>query len=383
VDGESVKVLFFIGSLSSGGAERVTVRLANYLVHKGHQVSLVTMQDTDCDFYTPDIGVERLSLNLAGENRGLAKLTANWRRLRALRRTIRAEKPDIVVGMIYAATILCVLAALGLPVNVIGSERNYPGSKSIGRSWRLLRYLLYRFADGHVAQTREGADWIISRVSARNVTVIPNGVAWPLPVHTPRVDPWSFVSPERRLILAVGSKPEQKGFDLLLDAYTLIAPVYPDLDLVILGLASDQRGKNGACAQLQAQADEAGLAERVYFPGLVGNVGEWYERADLLVLSSRYEGFPNVLLEAMASGCACVAFDCDTGPRDLIIDGVNGILLEPLNVAELAQAISRVASSSAIQQRLGSRAKRVRSDFSEEKVFSQWCNYLKIRSSRK
>lgn len=341
------------------------------------------MQDTDRDFYTPDTGVKRLSLKLDGDNRGLAKLTANWRRLCALRRTIRSEQPDIVVGMIYAATVLCILASLGLPVSVIGSERNYPGSKSVGRSWCLLRFLFYRFADGHVAQTKEGADWIIRHTSARNVIVIPNGVSWPLPLHLPRIVPKSFVPPERRLILAVGSKPEQKGFDLLVEAYTHIACIHPDLDLAIVGLGSDQHGKNEARAQLQSQAEEAGLAARIYFPGRVGNVGDWYKRANLFVLSSRYEGFPNVLLEAMASGCACVAFDCDTGPRDLIIDGENGILLEPLNVAELAQAMSRVASSSAIQKRLGSRAKSVRSDFSEEKVFSQWCKYLKIRAANK
>lgn len=371
-----MKVLFFIGSIVSGGAERVTVRLANYLAAKGYQVTLVTLRDCNDDFYIANDGVKRIGLDLAGHNRGFKKVIAGWSRVCSLRRIIRSEEPDVVVGMIYTATILCILAGFGLPVRVVGSERNYPGMQRIGWCWALLRYFLYRFADAHVAQSREGADWIINHYSARNVTVIPNAVVWPIPACLPKIDPLSFVGPERNLILAVGSKPHQKGFDLLLRAYARIAYLYPDWDLAIVGISPTDNHKSNILSQLQAQMVSKGISDRVFFPGRVGNIADWYERADLFVLSSRYEGFPNVLLEAMAAGCACVAFDCDTGPRDVIVDGVNGILVSAENVDDLYQALLKMISSRTLIEQYGKRSKRVRTDYNEDKIFTQWINLI-------
>ncbi|SER75310.1 Glycosyltransferase involved in cell wall bisynthesis [Vreelandella subterranea] len=371
-----MNVLFFIGSLTGGGAERVTVGLANYLVRNGHRASLVTMHDSDRDFYIPNNAVNRVCLDLASENRGLAKFIANWKRLRALRHVIRAEQPEVVVGMTPTATILCILACFGIGTRVVGSERNYPGRKPIGTSWSLLRRLFYRFADAHVAQTREGADWIIRHAAARNVAVIPNAVAWPIPNYHPLVDSTSFVSSERRIVLAVGSKSEQKGFDLLLEAFIRIAPDHPDWDLAIVGLASTRDENTGARGKLQLQAEKKGMSERVHFPGLVGNVGDWYERADLFVLSSRYEGFPNVLLEAMATGCACLAFDCDTGPRDLIENEVNGVLVHPESLDCLSVEMNRLITNEKLRATLGGNAVKVRSEFSQDRIMSEWLAIL-------
>lgn len=371
-----MKVLFFIGALTGGGAERVTAGLANYLVRNGHQATLATMHHTDRDFYILDSKVGRVCLNLAGRNRGLAKLTANYRRLRALRRVIHAEQPEVAVGMMPTATILCILASLGLPTRVVGSERNYPGRKPIGRPWAFLRRLLYRFADAHVAQTREAADWIIRHSSAHNVTVIPNSVAWPIKPCPPYVDPTVFVPPARRLILAVGSKSWQKGLDLLLDAYERMANDHPGWDLAIIGLTSVQHKQSRSWDLLHAQAEAAGLAERVHFPGLVGNVGDWYERSELFVLSSRYEGFPNALLEAMAAGCACIAFDCDAGPRDVINHGENGLLVDAEDVSLLAQAMSRLAGDTATREALRFAARGVLEQYSESLILAEWTGLL-------
>lgn len=363
-----MRIAVVIGSLSGGGAERVAVGLANYLVRRGHQASLVTMHGTDRDFYIPDNGVGRVCLNLAGDTRGLAKLTANLHRLWSLRRAIRSEQPDIVVGMMPTATILCILASLGLPTRIVGSERNYPGRRLIGASWGVLRALVYRFVDAHVAQTREGADWIIRHASARNVVVIPNAVAWPIPACSPFVDPASVLPHGRRMILAVGSKSEQKGFDLLVSAFTRIAHDHRDWDLAIVGLIET----GAACDALVAQAAAAGLADRIHFPGRVGNVGEWYKRADLFVLSSRYEGFPNVLLEAMAAGCACIAFDCDTGPREIIKDSDNGLLVKFGDVESLSKAMAWAIQNGHERKAFGSRARDVVESYNEDTIYQQW-----------
>ena len=333
---------------------------------------MITMHSEERDFYPLDPRVRRVTLNLAGVNRGFGKLTANYLRWRALRRALKAEQPDVVVAMMTTSIVLAIIAAIGLPVRVYGSERNYPGRKATALPWALLRRLAYRFADGHVAQTREAEAWLQHHTAARNVHVIPNPVVWPIPSFTPKVTPENVVSPDRKIILAVGTKPDQKGFDLLVRAFSGLTTVHPRWDLVIIGIDPSSDATRGGGASVRRLAKEVGLAQRVYLPGRVGNVAEWYQRADIFVLSSRYEGFPNVLLEAMASGCACVAFDCDTGPRDLIEDGINGLLVQAECTEELTNAMARLMSNDDLRVELGSRAVAVRQTFSERRVMALW-----------
>ena len=372
-----MKIFFYIHSLTGGGAERVTASLVRHLADQGHDVGVITMHSEECDFYPLDPRVRRVTLNLAGVNRGLGKLTANYRRWRALRRVFKAEKPDVVVAMMTTSIVLAILAAIGLPVRVYGSERNYPGRKATALPWALLRRLVYRFADGHVAQTREAESWLQHHTGARNVHVIPNPVVWLIPSFSPKVSPDNVVSPERKIILAVGTKSDQKGFDLLVRAFSGLTVVHPNWDLVIIGIDPASDAISGGGASVQRLAEEVGVAQRVYLPGRLGNVADWYQRADMFVLSSRYEGFPNVLLEAMASGCACVAFDCDTGPRDLIEDGVNGLLVQAECVEALTNAMARLMRNNDLRAALGSQAVTVRQTFSEHRVMALWQQILR------
>lgn len=372
-----MRIFFFIHSLTGGGAERVTAILACHLADQGHEVGVITMHSEERDFYPLDPRVRRVTLNLAGVNQGLGKLIANYRRWRALRRLFKAEKPDVVVAMMTTSIVLAILAAIGMRVRVYGSERNYPGRKVTPRPWALLRRLFYRFADGHVAQTREAESWLQHHTAARNVHVIPNPVVWPIPSFSPKVDPDTVVSPQRKIILAVGTKPSQKGFDLLVRAFSGLATDHPNWDLVIIGIDPASDATSGGGASVQRLAEELGVAQRVYLPGRVGNVADWYQRADMFVLSSRYEGFPNVLLEAMASGCACVAFDCDTGPRDLIEDGMNGLLVQAECVEALTNAMARLMSNDDLGEELGSKAITVQQTFSEQRVMALWQQVLR------
>ncbi|WP_018140862.1 glycosyltransferase family 4 protein [Thioalkalivibrio sp. ALJ7] len=371
-----MKIFFYIQSLTGGGAERVTAALARHLVAQGHDVGVVTLASAEGDFYPLDDRVRRVSLDLVGVNRGMGKLTANYRRWRALHRALKAEQPDVVVAMMTTSIVLAILAAVGLPVRVYGSERNYPGRKTTGRPWGVLRRLVYRLAAGHIAQTREAAVWLERHTGARNVHVIPNPVIWPIPSFSPEVATESVVSRERKVILAVGSKPEQKGFDLLVRAFSTLAKDWPEWDLVILGVDAGSSAACGGGAVVERLAEQSGIPERLHLPGRVGNVMEWYERADIFVLSSRYEGFPNVLLEAMAAGCPCIAFDCDTGPRDIIEDGANGLLVPAEDVEKLRDRMAGLMANVAMRTELGGQAVQVRKAFSEERIMALWQQVL-------
>lgn len=371
-----MKLFFYIHSLGGGGAERVTATLARHLADRGHDVGVITMHTEERDFYPLDPRVRRVTLNLAGEHQGLGKLTANFRRWQALRRVVKTEQPDVLVAMMTTSIVLASLAGIRLPVQVYGSERNFPGRKAAPRPWRLLRRLVYRFAAGHIAQTREAAAWLQRHTGARNVHVIPNPVIWPIPTFPPEVAPESVVSPDRKVVLAVGTKPAQKGFDLLVRAFSGVAQERPGWGLVILGVDAQSEAVCGGGASVQRLAEAEGVAQRVHLPGRVGNVADWYARADLFVLSSRYEGFPNVLLEAMASGCACVAFDCDTGPRDIIQRNADGVLVPPEDTAALQESLSELMGNERERARLATEAVHVRERFSEARVMRQWLQVL-------
>lgn len=366
------KVLILIGSLTSGGAERVAVALSRFLAEDGYSVAIATTDPRDRDFYVLDPRIQRIELTSSVKRPRRLRFLGSLSRLRELRHVVHTYQPNVVIGMMTTFAVLAILATTGSSSRVIVSERNYPGRKTTSRAWALLRKALYRFADAHVAQTLEGANWLRQNVSARNVHVISNSVAWPVPSCPPRVPTAALVPAERNVLLAVGNKAYQKGFDLLVDAFGRVAQGYPEWDLVILGLEGVQDKADDARARLHALVLEAGLAGRVHMPGMVGNVTEWYERADLYVLSSRYEGFPNVLLEAMAAGCACVAFDCDTGPRDIIEHGVSGILVPPEDTTALAAAIQRLMDDHSLRDQLGRAAVSVRERFSEKFVFGRW-----------
>jgi len=354
------RVLVFIHSLQGGGAERVAADLSAEWAQAGHEVMLVTQADSQGDVYALDARVRRHVLGTAG----LRGLWANVRRVRALRAVLREFAPDIVLGMMTTASILAVLAARGLPCRVIATEHAHPPSQPTSGLWQRLRRYAYPRAARVVALTQGTAQWIEQHVPGSRLAVIPNAVRWPLPQAEPHLDATRVAG--RKRLLAVGRLHADKGFDLLLQAYAEVAPRYPDWDLLILG-EGEQR------PALQAQIAAAGLDGRVAMPGRAGNVGDWYAQSDLYVLSSRFEGLSNTLIEALASGLAAVSFDCDTGPREILRDGVDGELVRPNgDVAALARALDAAMGDDARRQAWAARAPEARERFSTGRVLTMW-----------
>lgn len=372
-----MRLLFFVYSLEAGGAERATASLANYWGAKGWEVFVATLTSRESDFYTLHPRVERIALNLAGESGNMAMAAwNNLRRAKAVRAVLRRVRPQVAVSMMSTANILLALAAWGMPnLLCIGSERIHPAARPLREPWQALRRVLYGALGAVVALTPETAAWLKGHTRAKRVLVIPNAVPWPLPVQEPVLSVEGVVSGGRQMLLAVGRMDEhkgfyQKGFDLLLEAFSNLAGKYPNWDLVILGEAP----LGGA---FESRARGLGLGTRVMLPGRAGNVGDWYRRADLYVLSSRFEGFPNTLVEALACGAAAVSFNCDTGPRDILRHEVDGLLVPPGDVKELAAALDRLMGDPDLRGRYGARGTEARERFSLERIAGLWENLFR------
>jgi glycosyltransferase involved in cell wall biosynthesis len=361
-----MNVLIYIHSLACGGAERFVVTLSNYWAQKGWTITIVTAESRELDFFALAPQVQRIELGLAGSSTGLFHgMVQNFRRVLALRRVIRKVRPTVALGVMSTANVVLALSLLGTGTRGVGSERVHPAQTPLSRPWEVLRKYLYGRLCAVVALTNETAAWLSRWTTARRVVVIPNAAVWPLEPQSPVLSPSALVRPGEQVILAVGRLTEQKGFDALIDAFSAVGGKSRPWRLVILG-------DGPARSTLEARVLAAGLTDRVSLPGRAGNMRDWYEAADLFVLSSRFEGFPNTLIEAMAHGLAVVSFDCDTGPRDIIKDGANGMLVPPGDIAALSGAMRLLMSEDHLRKTYSEQAIAIRGRLALSEIAQQW-----------
>lgn len=362
-----MKILFLNHSMRCGGAERVTANLANEWVLDGTSVAIATFSDTNSDFYELDERIERLEIQLAGASNGLIRgLFANVSRLCAVRQAIKRTRPDFVVGVMTVPSILAILAAIGLNTKVIVTEHNHPPMLRMSAMWEHLRRLTFRHAASVIALTKETANWLERNCRCKNVRVIPNPVAVSERETAPVLRPNDVVQRNTQLLLAVGRLTRQKGFDLLIEAFSRIHRKVPSWQLAIVG-------EGELRADLEKMVVERQLGDSIVLPGRAGNIIDWYRRADLYVLSSRFEGFSLTLAEAMANGCPAISYDCDVGPRDIIRDGVDGRLVSPPgDVAALADELLSLMTDEPQRLQFAKAASDVAVRFAPDRIANQW-----------
>jgi glycosyltransferase involved in cell wall biosynthesis len=356
-----MKIVLYIHCLRGGGAERWAANLLAWWAEHEHSVTLITDLEPSTDFYTIPSTIRRVVLPLTF----LHKVHPAIGRIVALRRVLKVVVPDVVVAAEPRANVSIGISCFGLAgVTLIGCEQNVPESDGMGPFWSFLRRLCYGLLDAVVGVSGEIANWLLQHTTARRTLSIVNPLRFPLPFQQPVVAVESVVSPGPHVIIAVGRLVPQKGFDILLRAFARV-PMRQGWHLVILG-------DGPLRADLVALVTALGLADVVHLPGRVGNLGDFYERGDLYVMSSRFEGFPNTLMEAMSYGLPAVSFDCDTGPRDIIRPGIDGELVPPQDEAALSASLFRLMADAPLRARLGSRAVEARERFSLERIAKMW-----------
>ena len=350
-------VVMVIGSLNAGGAERVLTDMANYWNGKGWRITLATWAGPSSeDFYQLDGGVRRVWLDVPAAGASpIARLQAYVRRIRKFRALVAAARPDAVLSFIDTSNVMALLACTGLRLRVIVAERsNGAAAVRIPRLWRVLRIATYWRAAQVVAQTPEAAR-SISTLWGVTAIAIPNPLRKLPDAECPR----------EPMILSVGRLSQEKGFDLLIRAFSAIEQEFSGWRLVIIGAGPDQPA-------LQRLSEQSRLGDRVEFRAPVKDIESWMSRAGLVVQASRFEGFPNVVLEAMGMGAAVISADCRSGPADIIEDGVNGRLVPVEDVVTLAKVMSELLRRPEERYRLGAAARKVRQVFRQDLVMKQW-----------
>lgn len=363
-----LRLTLVIASLQMGGAERVMALLANAWANRGDAVTLITLTSPKEDFFALDPSVQRVVVGWRKpSNHPLRAILNNGVRLWRQRRAIADSQPDIVISFIDKTNILVLMAVRRLRVPVIISERTEPRYTRISPTWKRLRRIIYPWAAAMVVQSQAVAEWGRTLLAADRIFIIPN----PIPASLPQKEQARSCT-----ILAIGRFVAEKGYDLLLRAFAQVAPDFPDWRLRIIGDGPE-------IAALVALTRELNIADRVEMPGRSGDIPGELAQAGLFVLSSRFEGFPNALVEAMAAGLPVIATDCPSGPREIIRDGVDGLLVPPENVDALAAAMRRLMSDPDERTRLAARVPEVRERFSMERVLALWDDAIQQTLARR
>lgn len=339
-----------IYSLASGGAQRVLVLLAEGLSNRKHLVSVVTLHGSEEDFFALPQGVKRVAVGIRGFFQTLTGMLK-------LRKAIACTAPDVVISFIDTTNIITLVATLGLKTPIIVSERTDPALHTIGSIGDKLRQWTYPFASRVVVQTSRAMQYFLPDFKSK-LLVIPNPVIVPYSDrHRPKPLP-------RPGLIAIGRFHYHKGFDLLLHAFALIKDRFPKWHLTILGEGELRN-------DLESLRNHLGLGKRVSFPGRVKNPYVYLREADIFVLSSRLEGFPNALCEAMASGVAVIATDC-SGPSEIVREKIDGILVPREDVCALSKGMERLMSNENERDAYASKGVEILERFEFQKVIKMW-----------
>ncbi len=388
-------IAMYIGSLRKGGAERVMVNLADYFFEQGYKVTLVTTYLADDEYEVKHAAWKRVPAGAegaelvadteendvwvnpeGGEQGGIKRvfsaLLRSEQKGRIYNLKARSEKlskiwkelkPDLILSFIGKNNIMALSTATREDIKVVVSVRADPRMEYDSLGLKSSMLATFGKAAGVVVQS-EGARKYFPEYIRKKCTILPNSL------DTSFIRK-RYVGDREKSIVMVGRLDENKNQSLVMNAFAGITDKeYSDYKLIIYGDGPDR-------LRLQHLAVRLGIEEHVEFRGLVRHVAEHIEKASIYVLASNQEGMPNSLIEAMSLGLPCISTDCPCGgPADLILNGVNGILVPVGDQEAMTGALRKLLSDRQYADRLGEQASKVQQEYSPEVTNLKWKKYF-------
>lgn len=354
---QALKILFCIGSLEKGGAERVISNLANAFSEK-NDISIVTTIDK----VEYEIQENIKLYNLEGKKTN-SKKHNRLARIKKLYKVINEVNADVIVSFLREPTFRVLLLRKFIKTPIIVSVRNDPKIEYKDIKNRLLMKFLYPMADGFVFQTEEAKGYFSKKIQDKSI-IIPN------PIKKEFLERKSYNGEKENIIVSVGRLEEQKNHELLIDAFYSLKEKLKNYQLIIYGEGSLR-------TKLENKIKNMGMQDKILLPGVVDDIPSKIEKAKLFAMTSNYEGMPNALMEAMALGLPCISTDCPCGgPRYLIENNINGRLFEVNNIDELKKNISFIINHPDISSKIGENATKIRETLDPTIINKTWEDYI-------
>ncbi|SBS27007.1 N-acetylgalactosamine-N, N'-diacetylbacillosaminyl-diphospho-undecaprenol 4-alpha-N-acetylgalactosaminyltransferase [Marinomonas spartinae] len=324
------KITIVIGNLFGGGTERVALNLAKFLAHKGIEIDLVTFSSNENITFLKE---NNLRLNIILMNAKSAK-TAVFDLFLYFFKNKQAQ----ILVFTYELSVLCVLLKIFFRKIYVVSRNNNTFSKEIDSSNSFYRSVIKKV----IKIFYKKVDFVINQCEGMQIDLLnnfPDLACCCKVINNPVflddiLGEYDNRDIPKKFILCVGRLEKQKGFDKAIEAFSFLSKKN-DIDLLIIGKGKEEN-------ELKKLANKFGLKERVKFLGFQKDIHFFYEKALLTLLTSQYEGFPNVLLESISLGTPVVSFDCPNGPNEIILNGVNGYLVDIGNTLMLSEKIEKI-----------------------------------------
>lgn len=348
-----MNIVFLVDSVAYGGAGRVVAQLANGFCHSNNKVIVATMSSSDQVYYLEENVI--FAPLYSGKKRSFQD------KISSIRALCKKYDAKILITFMAELNVYGILSSIGEKWKVIISERNDPVITPKEKRVRLLRKLTYPFANGYVFQTNTVKSYF-SRYIQKRSCIIFNPLLQTLP------KPYEGI--RNKEIVAVGRLNSQKNYLMLIEAFNIVHLKHPDYKLKIYG-EGPQR------SELEMFIQKESLEQSVFLMGQVKDVHEKIRNASMFIMSSDYEGLSNALIEALALGLPVITTDHGGGgARELINDGVNGLLI-PVGASEiLAQKIEYLILHPDYASKLGKNGAMINDIVNERTICDSWFKYI-------